>query len=452
MNSRTGFLDKTFKLKEHNTKVSTEITAGLTTFMTMAYILAVNPLIIADSGMDKGAVFTATALTAVIGTLLMALLSNLPFALAPGMGLNAIFAYTICGSLGMNWQTALTAVLIEGIIFLFLSIFNIREAIIDAIPPAIKNAISVGIGLFIAFIGVLNAGIAKSGRFIAPDGSLGGLTVELGDLTSMPVLLALIGLIITSMLVIKEVKGGMLIAIVFTTLIGIPMGVVSVDNFQLFKMPPSIASITLQFDFTHILNPQLIIVMFTLLFVDIFDTVGTLVGVSTRSGLLNEKGEVPNAKGALIADALATIIGAIFGASTVTTFVESASGVSEGGRTGLTAVSAAFFFAVSLFFSGVFLIVPKEATAPALIIVGMYMCAPISKIDWHNMNDAIPAFLTFALMPFTYSIAEGISFGIIFYVIISLFTERRKELKLSTYVLFIFLLAKIGFMFFEKWL
>ncbi len=436
-------------LKEHGTNISTEFTAGLTTFMTMAYILAVNPMILSATGMDAGAVFTATVISSVIGTLAMAFLANLPFALAPGMGLNAIFAYTICLEMGIPWQTALAAVLVEGIIFIVLGIFNVREAIINAIPMAIKNAISVGIGLFIAFIGILNSGIAVSGKQVLPDGSLTGLTVQLGDLTQPPVILALIGVLITAVLVAKGVKGGILIGIIATTIIGIPMGIVSFENVQVFQMPPSLAPIAFQFDFAQLWSPSMLMALFTLLFVDMFDTVGTLIGVSTRANMLNEKGEVPRAKQALMADAIATTVGSLLGTSTVTTYVESSAGVTEGGRTGLSSVFTAILFMVALFFSGIFLIVPAQATAPALIIVGMYMCGSVVNIDWTDMNQAIPAFLTFAIMPFTYSIAEGITFGVIFFVAISLLTGKTEELRLSTFILTIFLVLKVAFPFFQ---
>lgn len=447
MSEQKGFLEKFFKLSENGTNVNTEFRAGLTTFMTMAYILAVNPFILSQTGMDAGAVFTATVIASVVGTLAMALYANLPFALAPGMGLNAIFAYTICLGMGIPWQTALAAVLVEGIIFIFLGFFNIREAIINAIPMAVKHAISVGIGLFIAFIGVLNSGLAVSGKAIAPDGSLQGLTVTLGDLTEPGVILTLIGLLISSILIVKGIKGAILIGIVVTTLIGIPMGIVSFEGAQIFNVPPSIAPIAFQFEFSKLFSPSMLMALFTLLFVDMFDTVGTLIGVSSRANMLNEEGEVPRAKQALMSDAIATTFGAMLGTSTVTTYVESASGVAEGGRTGLASVFTAIFFAISLFFSGLFLLVPAEATAPALIIVGMYMCGTVVKINWDNLQDAIPAFLTFALMPFTYSIAEGITFGVLFYVLIAILTGKTKELRLSTYILTLFLIAKIGFIF-----
>lgn len=449
MSGQSGFIERFFKLSESGTNVKTEFRAGLTTFMTMAYILAVNPFILSQTGMDAGAVFTATVLASIVGTLAMALYANLPFALGPGMGLNAIFAYTICLSMGIPWQTALAAVLVEGIIFMILGFLNIREAIINAIPMAIKNAISVGIGLFIAFIGVLNAGIAVSGKEITPDGSLAGLTVQVGDLTQPGVILALLGVLITSVLIVRGVRGAILIGIVVTTLIGIPMGVVSFEGAKIFNTPPSLAPIALQFEFSKLFSPEMLMALFTLLFVDMFDTVGTLIGVSARANMLNEKGEVPRAKQALMADAIATTVGAMMGTSTVTTYVESASGVAEGGRTGLASVFTAIFFAISLFFSGLFLLVPAQATAPALIIVGMYMCASVVKIDWNDLHQAIPAFLTFALMPFTYSIAEGITFGVLFFVFISILSGKTKELRVSTYVLTLFLIAKVAFLFFQ---
>lgn len=449
---KTGFLERQFRLKENGTTVATEFTAGLTTFMTMAYILAVNPMILSSTGMDAGAVFTATVIASIIGTVLMALMANLPFALAPGMGLNAIFAFTICGAMGASWQTALTAVLIEGILFILLSVFNVREAIIDAIPMSLKNAISVGIGLFIALIGLLNAGIAVSGKTLLPDGTLTGLTITLGDLTSGRVLLAIIGIILTSVLIVKKVRGAMLIGILTTTLISVPMGVSSLEGFQLFQMPPSLAPIAFQFQLDQIFSPNMLIVLFTLLFVDIFDTVGTLIGVSSKAGLLDAEGKVPNAKKALLADAIATACGAVLGTSTVTTYVESASGVAAGGRTGLSSIFTSMFFVISLFFSGLFLFVPSEATAPALIIVGMYMMSPIVNIDWHNERESIPAFLTLAIMPFTYSIAEGITFGVLSYVLISLLSGNAKKLNTATYVLAAFLAMKIIFLFVDKFI
>lgn len=424
-----------FKLKENKTTFRTEWMAGLTTFMTMAYILAVNPGMLSTTGMDKGALFTATALASIIGTLAMALLANLPFALAPGMGLNAIFAFTICGALGASWQTALAAVFIEGIIFILLTFLRVREAIIDAIPLPIKHAISVGIGLFIAFIGFNNAGIVKTGMSALPDGNLAGLIVALGDLTSPGALVALIGIVVTGALLAMRVKGAILIGILTSTLLSVPMGLISFNGFVPVQLPPSIEPIFLKFSFENVFTTDMVLIMFTLLFVDMFDTVGTLIGVSDRAGMLDKKGQVPRAKQALLADAIATTAGACLGTSTVTTYVESAAGVTEGGRTGLTALSTAFFFALALFFSPVFLMVPAAATAPALIIVGMFMMAPVSKIHWDDFTEAIPAFLTFVMMPFSYSIADGITFGIVSYVFIKLASKRARDIQVLTYVL-----------------
>lgn len=442
MQALTALLEKVFHLKENKTTIRTEWMAGLTTFLTMAYILAVNPDMLSTTGMDKGAVFTATALAAIVGTLAMAFLANLPFALASGMGLNAIFAFTICGVMGYDWKTALTAVLIEGIIFILLTFLRVREAIIDAIPLAIKHAISVGIGLFIALIGFVNSGIVQTGKFVAPDGNLGGLIVSLGDLSKPAPLLALIGLLITGALLAKKVRGAILWGILASTLLAVPLKLVSLSGFSPVQMPPSLSPILFQFDFSNVFSADMLIIMFTLLFVDMFDTVGTLIGVSDRAGMLDEKGNVPRAKQALLADAIATTVGACLGTSTVTTYVESAAGVAEGGRTGLTALSTAFFFGLALFLSPVFLIVPAAATAPALIIVGMFMMAPVAKIHWDDFTEAIPAFLTFVMMPFTYSIADGIIFGIVSFVAMKLLTGRYKEIPVLTYVLAILFIGK----------
>lgn len=435
MTQQNSFFERFFKLSENGTTLSKEFIAGFTTFMTMAYILAVNPFILSATGMDINALFTATALSAIIATLVMGLVANLPFALAPGMGLNAIFAFNICLGMGYSWQTALTAVFLEGIIFIALTIFNIREAIIDAIPLAIKHAISVGIGLFIALIGFVNSGIVVSGKFVQEDGSLGGLIVDMGNLASPTVLIAVAGLAITGVLLARNVKGAILIGIFASTLLAIATGQVSLDGFQLFKAPPSLAPIAFKLDFSQIFSGDILIALFVLLFVDMFDTVGTLIGVCDRSGMLDKDGKVPNAKQALLADAIGTTAGALLGTSTVTTYVESASGVAEGGRTGLTAVVTAGLFAVALFLSPLFLMVPGYATGPALIIVGMFMMAPVSKIDWIDFSEALPAFLTFVIMPFTYSIADGIMFGMLSYVVVKSLTGKTKDIPALTYVI-----------------
>src|SRR5699024_124282 len=398
-------MENFFKLEENKTDVRTEVIAGVTTFMTMAYILAVNPLILSDAGMDAGGVFTATALSAAIATLVMALYAKYPFGLAPGMGLNAFFAYTVVlGDMQKTWQFALTAILIEGIIFIILSFFNVREAIFNSIPKNLKNAVSVGIGLFIAFLGLDGAGIIQAG-----DGTLLGL----GDLTSGAPLVAIFGILITGFLFSKNVKGALLIGILVSTLIGIPLGVTELPAGlnNIMSMPPSVSNVAVQFvGFDEIFSWDMLIVVFTFLFVDIFDTVGTLAGVASKADMLDENGKLPRVGKALIADAVGTISGACLGTSTVTTFVESASGVAAGGRTGLTALSTAGMFALSLFFAPLFTIIPSAATAPALVIVGLFMMSPITQIDFEDYTESIPAFLTIIMMPFSGSIAEGIVF------------------------------------------
>lgn len=426
-------MEKFFKLKENGTNVKSEIIAGITTFMTMAYILAVNPSILSATGMDKGAVFTATVVSSIVATLIMGLLANLPFALAPGMGLNAFFAYTVVLGMGYSWQTALTAVFIEGIIFLVLTIFNVREAIVNSIPLNMKRAISVGIGLFIAFIGLQNSKI-----IINNDATL----ISLGDITSGSPLLAIIGLLITSLLLAYNVKGAILIGILLTTLIGIPMGITQLSHYASFA-PPSLEPVAFKLDFANILHPNMFIVLFTFLFVDMFDTVGTLVGVCTKANMLTKGGEVPRCKQALFADAVGTIFGACMGTSTVTTYVESASGVAEGGKTGLTAVVVAILFTISLFLSHIFLSIPSAATAPALIIVGLFMMTPILEIDLTDYTEAIPSFVCIIFMPFAYSIAEGITFGILAFTLLKLLTGRTKEITLFTWILAALLLIKI---------
>ena len=426
-------MEKFFKLKENGTNVKSEIIAGITTFMTMAYILAVNPSILSATGMDKGAVFTATVVSSIVATLIMGLLANLPFALAPGMGLNAFFAYTVVLGMGYSWQTALTAVFIEGIIFLVLTIFNVREAIVNSIPLNMKRAISVGIGLFIAFIGLQNSKI-----IVNNDATL----ISLGDITSGSPLLAIIGLLITSLLLAYNVKGAILIGILLTTLIGIPMGITQLSPYASFA-PPSLEPVAFKLDFANILHPNMFIVLFTFLFVDMFDTVGTLVGVCTKANMLTKNGEVPRCKQALFADAVGTIFGACMGTSTVTTYVESASGVAEGGKTGLTAIVVAILFTISLFLSHIFLSIPSAATAPALIIVGLFMMTPILEIDLTDYTEAIPSFVCIIFMPFAYSIAEGITFGILAFTLLKLLTGRTKEITLFTWILAALLVIKI---------
>ncbi len=426
-------MEKLFKLKEHGTSVKVEVLAGLTTFMTMAYILIVNPLILSETGMDFGAIFTATALSAGVATLVMALLANLPFALAPGMGLNAFFAYTVVLGMGYSWEFALTAVFLEGIIFLILTAFNVREAIVNSIPPTIKNAISVGIGLFIAFIGLVNADIIVGG---------GGTVVSLGVVTSGNGLLAIIGIVITGVLLAFKVRGALLIGIVATTIIGFPMGITHLPAAGSSWAPPSLAPILFKFDFSHIFSMDMLIILFTFLFVDMFDTVGTLIGVSTKAGLIDEKGNIPKVKAALFADAVGTTLGACLGTSTVTTYVESAAGVAEGGKTGLTAFTAAILFLIALFLSPLFLMVPGAATAPVLVLVGLFMMSPIKKIDFDDFTEAIPAFLTIIMMPLTYSIADGIMFGMLAFVVLKVLTGKAKDVHPVTYIVGILFLLK----------
>ncbi len=434
-------LEKFFKLKENNTDVKTEILAGITTFMTMAYILIVNPDILSNTGMDPGGVFTATALSAAIATFIMAVYAKYPFGLAPGMGLNAFFAFTIVlGKMGKSWQFALTAVLIEGIVFILLSFIKAREAIFDSIPLSLKHAVSVGIGLFIAFIGLSGSGIVIQG-----DGTL----LSLGDLTSGPALVAIFGILFTGILLIKNVKGALLIGILASTLVGIPLGVTILpeSGASLVSLPPSVKNVAFQFvSLEEVFSLEMLVAVMTFLFVDIFDTVGTLAGVASKADMLDEDGKLPRVEKALMADAIGTVAGACLGTSTVTTFVESASGVAEGGRTGLTALSTSAMFAISLFFAPIFLIVPSAATAPALVLVGLFMMSPIKEIDFDDFTEGIPAFLTIAMMPFAYSIAEGIVFGMISYTVLKFLSGKKEDVSWVMIVLSILFILRIIFM------
>ncbi|KEI77171.1 guanine permease [Clostridium botulinum A2 117] len=427
-------MENYFKLKENGTTFKTEILAGITTFMTMAYILVVNPGILSQAGMDFGAVFTATALSAAIATLLTGLYAKLPFAQAPGMGLNAFFAFTIVKQMGYSWEFALTAVFLEGIIFILLTIFNVREAIVNSIPNNIKKSISVGIGLLISFIGLDNARVV-----IHPKD--GGTIVALGNITSGEALLAIIGILITGILLAKNIRGALLIGIVITTLIGIPMGITKVPT-SFFSMPPSLSPIFLKFEWHNIFTPNMFIALFTLLFMDMFDTVGTLVGVATKAKMLDENGNVPRVKEALFCDAIGTTLGACLGTSTVSTFVESASGVAEGGRTGLTAASTATMFLIALFISPLFIMIPSPATAPSLILVGLFMMSPIKEIELDDFTEAIPAFLTIIMMPLSYSISDGIVFGVVSYIIIKTLTGKVKDVSLTTFIIGILFVLK----------
>ncbi|MGN1193233.1 MAG: NCS2 family permease [Dorea sp.] len=459
-------LEKFFKLSENGTDVKTEVLAGITTFMTMAYILAVNPSILSAAGMDQGAVFTATALASLIGTLLMALFANYPFALAPGMGLNAYFAYTVVLGMGYKWEVALTAVFVEGIIFIVLSLTNVREAIFNAIPMNLKAAVSVGIGLFIAFIGLQNANIVVGGATLVELFTLDGYNAANGVEASfnnvgITVLLAIAGVLIIGILVIKNVKGNILWGILITWLLGIlcqfagiyvpnpELGFYSLlPDFSNGLAIPSIAPVFAKIDFKGIFSVDFIVVIFAFLFVDMFDTIGTLIGVSSKADMLDENGKLPHIKGALLADAVATTVGAVLGTTTTTTFVESASGVTEGGRTGLTAVTTAILFGLALFLSPIFLAIPSFATAPALIVVGFYMLTNVTNIDFSDISEALPCYICILAMPFFYSISEGIAMGVISYVALNLITGKAKEKKISVlmYVLAILFILKYIFL------
>lgn len=430
------FLERFFNLKNNGTTIRTEVLAGITTFMTMAYILAVNPDIMSAAGMDKGAVFTATVLAAVLGSLVMGFVAKLPFALAPGMGLNAFFAFTVVQVMGYSWQFALTAVFLEGIVFLALTAFNVRELIVNAIPVNMKYAVSAGIGLFIAFIGLKNAGIV-----VDNPATLVSLTDNMGEGT---VLVCLIGIIITGILYALNVKGAILIGVLISTIVGIPLGVTHMPD-AVVSTPPSLEPIMWKFEWSKVFTKDMLIVLFTFLFVDMFDTVGTLVGVSSKAGMLTKEGKVPRVKQALFADAIATTFGAMIGASTVTTYVESAAGVAEGGRTGLTAVSAAVMFFLALFFSPIFMMIPAAATAPALFIVGLFMLSPIKQIDMEDFTEAIPAFFTIIMMPLCYSIADGIMFGMLSYVILKACTGQYKNVSITMYLLAVLFILKFAF-------
>ena len=438
-----------FKLKENGTNVSTEVFAGITTFMTMAYILVVNPNILSSTGMDKGAVFTATALAAFLGCLMMAFLANYPFGLAPGMGLNAYFAYTVANEYG--WQLALFAVFIEGIVFLVFSFFNIREAIFNSIPKNLKNAVSVGLGVFITFIGLQNAGIIIKDPATA---------VALGNIKSVAPALAMIGVIITAVLTIKKIKGALFWGILITWGLGIIcqiIGIYQVDieqgQFSLIPQgfisaPPSIKDINIftafkSIDFNVVKITDIVVIVFAFLFVDMFDTIGTLIGVSEKANFLDKNGKLPKLKQALLADAVATTAGAMLGTSTTTTFVESASGVAEGGRTGLTSTVTGILFLVALIFSPIFIAIPGFATAPTLIIVGLFMIENVVNIDFSDYTEGLPAFITIIMMPFAYSIADGLVFGFLSYVFIKLLTGKSKDISKVMYILSVLFIIKL---------
>lgn len=421
------FLQKTFGLNPAKHSVRTEIIAGITTFLTMAYILAVNPSIFSaleSQGMPTNAVFTATALAAIVGCLVMSIYAKKPFGLAPGMGLNAFFVYTVCLAMGHPWQMALTAIFLEGILFILLTVTNVRKLIVDAIPVTMKRAIGAGIGLYIAFIGLKSAGIIVNSE---------ATSVALGSFSEPAVILSIIGFLITSVLVILNVKGGMLLGIIATTLIGIPMGVTNFNG--VMSTPPSIAPIFCQFEWSQILSWDMVAIVFTFLFIDMFDTIGTVVGVSVKSGMVDKDGNVDGINKVLMADAVATVAGAVFGTSTTTTYIESASGVSEGGRTGLTSFTIAVCFAIALMFSPLFLAIPGAATGPVLFIVGVMMASPVRDIDWSDYSEATPAFVTMLLMPLAYSISDGIMLGMITYTLLNALAGKLKKVSVMMWIL-----------------
>ena len=424
-------LEKLFGFNPKETTIRTEVMAGITTFLTMAYILAVNPNILGETGMDKGALFTTTVLMSALPTIFMALYAKLPLALAPGMGLNAFFAYTVCLVMGYSWQFALTAVFLEGLVFLLLTVTNLREKIVDVIPNALKNAISAGIGLYIAFIGLQGAGI-----IVNNDATL----VSLGDLTTGSALLGAIGIIVTSILLVKNVKGALLWGILATTLIGIPLSVTKING--VFSTPPSIDPIFMQFEWEHIFTKEMVIIVFTFLFVDLFDCIGTVIGVANRAGMIKEDGKIPHLKEVFMVDSVSTAAGAVMGTSTVAVYVESAAGVNEGGRSGLTAFVTGICFLLALFFAPLFLAIPAAATTPVLVLVGLMMMSSVLKINFNDYAEAIPAFICVLLMPLTYSISEGIVLGHLSYILINLLSGNYKKMTIGMYILAVFFLIK----------
>ena len=427
-------IEKLFKLKENDTNVRREIIAGIITFLTMSYILAVNPQILGETGMDKQALFTTTALAAIAGTLFMAIFANVPIAQAPGMGLNNFFAFTVVIAMGYSWQFALTAVIIEGFIFLILTLFNIREIIINNIPKVLKEAIPIGIGLFITFIGLKSAGIVTGNQFTF---------VQLGNMADPNVWIALVGLVVIAVLLSRNIHGAILIGILVSTVFAIFLGKVQVPEGSLVSLPPSIAPIFVKFEWAHVFTFDMLIVVFTFLIVNLFDSMGTLIGVISKIGKTDEQGNFPQIQKALFADALGTIAGALLGTSPNTAYVESASGVAAGGRTGLTSVSTSVMFLLALFFAPIFLMVPAAATAPALIIIGLFMMSSVGKIDFSDISSGLPAFITIIFMPFTYSIAQGVIFGMLSFTIIKLFSGKTKDISVTMYILAIFFLIKI---------
>jgi len=427
-------IEKIFKLKQNKTNIRTEMVAGIITFLTMSYILVVNPNILGATGMDKEALFTATALASILGTLFMAFIPNLPIAQAPGMGLNTFFAFSVVIGMGYSWQMALTAVFIEGIIFVLLTFFNIRELIVKSIPKTIKEAIPVGIGLFITFLGLQNAGLIVGDQ---------NTMLKLGDMSNLNIWVALLGLIVTGVLHYKNVHGSILIGIIVSTIFALIIGVAQIPEGGVVSLPPDISPVFLKFEWHNIFTLDMLIVVFTFLFVSLFDTIGTLLGVASKAGFINKSGDFPQIKKALFADALGTTFGAVLGTSTVTSYVESASGVASGGRTGLTAVSTAMMFAVALFLAPLFLMVPSSATAPALIMVGLFMISAVVNINFNDVTESLPAFLTIVMMPFAFSIAQGIVFGMLGYVFLKALSGKFRHISVTMWVIFILFVTKL---------
>jgi AGZA family xanthine/uracil permease-like MFS transporter len=427
-------LEKIFKLKQNKTTVRTELVAGVITFLTMSYILVVNPNILSAAGMDKSALFTATALASVLGTLFMAFIPNLPIAQAPGMGLNSFFAFSVVLGLGYSWQMALTAVFIEGIIFVILTFFNVRELIVKSIPSTIKDAIPVGIGLFITFLGLQNAGL-----IVRDENTM----LTLGSMSDPHVWVASLGLILTAVLYFKKIHGSFLIGIVAATVFALILGLVQMPSGGLVSLPPSISPIFMKFEWSNIFTLDMLIIVFTFLFVNLFDTIGTLLGVASKIGLTDKDGSFPQIKKALFADALGTTFGAVLGTSTVTSYVESASGVAAGGRTGLTALSTATMFFLALFLAPLFLMVPASATAPALVLVGLFMITSVVRINFNDMTEALPAFLTIVMMPFAFSIAQGIVFGMLSFVLLKALSGKWKHISVTMWVIFVLFVIKL---------
>lgn len=423
-------LTKLFGYNPKTTTIRTEIMAGITTFLTMAYILAINPSILSETGMDKGALFTTTVIMAALPTIFMALYAKLPLALAPGMGLNAFFAYTVCLVMGYSWQFALTAVFLEGLLFILLTITNLREKIVEVLPDTLKNAISAGIGLYIAFIGLKSAGVIVDNQ---------ATLVTLGDVTTGSALLGLIGIVITSVMLVKNIKGALLIGILLTTIIGIPLGVTNISG--IFSIPPSVEPIFMKFEWSNILTKDMFVIVFTLLFVDLFDCIGTVIGVASRAGMM-KNGKIPRLKEVFMVDSISTAVGAVMGTSTVAVYVESAAGVNEGGRSGLTSLVTGICFLFALFLAPLFLAIPAAATAPVLVLVGLMMMSSVLKVNFDNYAEAVPAFVCIIFMPLSYSISEGIVLGHLAYILINLLSGNFKKVTLGMYILGAFFLLK----------